>query len=216
MEGMESYSNADDMLKKHTQRIICGLLQTCFDIMTDRPAILSMLETPTIQGRIINVTHMLPYEIAKPAKGDFELTPRRGHGAMYSGIESLSKDWQCVHIGGTGPIHYDEEQSFNLDEALRPALKEQLNQLPRAMVPVFLDDENATNHYEGYCKTGQYGLSLLIFIFDVVIFFCLSCYIFIFFISCQDKLIIILLFWLIFHSAVALVPLYHVERCNRW
>lgn len=124
--------------------------------MTDRPAILSLLETPTIQGRIINVTHMLPYEIAKPAKGDFKLTPRRGHGAMYSGIESLSKDWQCVHIGGTGPIHYDEEQSFNLDEALRPALKEQLDQLPRAMVPVFLDDENATNHYEGYCKTGQY------------------------------------------------------------
>jgi trehalose-6-phosphate synthase len=123
--------------------------------MTDRTAILSLLETPTIKGRIINVTHMLPYEIAKPASGDFKLTPRRGHGAMYSGIESLSKDWQCVHIGGTGPIQYDEEQSYNVEKPLRPILEDQFRQFPRTMVPVFLDDDSATNHYEGYCKTGQ-------------------------------------------------------------
>lgn len=74
---------------------------------------------------------------------------------MYSGIESLSKEWQCLHIGGTGAIQYEEEQSYNVDEMLQAELREQLNELPRQMVPVFLDNDNAINHYEGYCKSGK-------------------------------------------------------------
>ena len=125
--------------------------------MTDPASILSLLETPTIKGRIINVTHHLPYEISKPAgSSHFNLVPRRGHGAMYSGIESLYKEWQCLHIGGTGAVRYEEEHSYNVDEVSQSTLREQLDQLPRQMVPVFLDNDNATNHYEGYCKTGNF------------------------------------------------------------
>src|ERR1700731_506377 len=104
--------------------------------MTDSSTIFSLLETPTIKGRIINVTHHLPYEISKVPGSKFKLVPRRGHGAMYSGIESLSKEWQCLHIGGTGAIQYEEEQSYNVDEMLQAELREQLNELPRQMVPV--------------------------------------------------------------------------------
>ncbi|KAF9142998.1 threalose-6-phosphate phosphatase [Mortierella sp. GBA39] len=87
--------------------------------------------------------------------GDCILDPRRGHSAMYSGILSLSKDYETVQIGWVGEIADQDGYvvpSKNLTEAHKQNLKERLWQKEK-VAPIFLEDSRAAGHYEGYCKT---------------------------------------------------------------
>ncbi|KAG0375848.1 threalose-6-phosphate phosphatase [Mortierella sp. AD032] len=87
--------------------------------------------------------------------GDCILEARRGHSAMYSGILSLSKDYETVQIGWVGEIADQDGYivpSKNLTEKHKQNLKDKLWEREK-VVPIFLEDGRAAGHYEGYCKT---------------------------------------------------------------
>ncbi|KAI9312741.1 glycosyltransferase family 20-domain-containing protein [Dichotomocladium elegans] len=112
-------------------------------------------------GRIINVTHLIPFQITRHDAGTvrWSYSPRRGHGAMYAGIESLQGDWQTVHIGWSGEIHKQstavdgETTTVNdLSDSDKATLAQQLKE-QHGCIPLFLDGESVAGHYDGYCKT---------------------------------------------------------------
>ncbi|KAI8335822.1 glycosyltransferase family 20-domain-containing protein [Chlamydoabsidia padenii] len=163
---------------------------------------------PTIRGRIINVTHQIPYNILKshdqrpqviPSSpplsppgsrrrqlsaaipkqdpvaaapvsklarhhqrghtlrvkfhaADWTVVQRRGHAALYSGVQSLAKNYETIHIGWTGPIRVkgtkqDVRQIFPEDKARLEKLLWDTDRI----IPIFLEKESH-GHYEGYCK----------------------------------------------------------------
>ncbi|CED83290.1 trehalose 6-phosphate phosphatase [Phaffia rhodozyma] len=94
------------------------------------------------------------------------VTPRRGHTAMNSGIQSLSETHKQVVVGWTGTLesqsnstegesHVEQETS----ETDKLALEEKLKGEPGAqLVPVWLPPVVAKEHYEGYCKSTLWPL----------------------------------------------------------
>ncbi|KAG0263759.1 threalose-6-phosphate phosphatase [Mortierella polycephala] len=87
--------------------------------------------------------------------GDCIFEPRRGHSAMYSGIMSLNKDLETIQIGWVGELADQDGYiipSKSLTEKHKQSLKKKLWQQTK-VVPIFLDDNQAAGHYEGYCKT---------------------------------------------------------------
>lgn len=158
-------------------------------------------EIPTIKGRVINVTHYIPYNCillndprsesvsnGKLANGSqssdtsdasaapfsrlptrrrqaaavfeekqWKFTQRRGHSAMYSGIQSLQHEWETVHIGWTGSIQEELSGDIIPTKSLTVEDKGTLTKALRGkghIVPIFLDDDQSAGHYEGYCKSG--------------------------------------------------------------
>ncbi|CAG8583413.1 9842_t:CDS:10 [Ambispora gerdemannii] len=113
--------------------------------------------------RIISVTHMIPYIACIQTKESQEdaiiwnLKPRRGHSALYSGIRSLSAECDNFLIGFAGEIYYDQEEAGKaLDQTqFSDKYKKSLKTLlaKDKVIPVFLDDEEHHGHYEGYCKS---------------------------------------------------------------
>lgn len=178
---------------------------------------------PNIRGRIINVTHQIPYNILKshdqrpeviplsppqsPPVGhrrrrnpdlssninmkedpvaaapvsklarhhqrghtlrvkfhaaDWTVVQRRGHAALYSGVQSLSENFETIHIGWTGPIRVkgtkqDVRQIFPEDKARLEKLLWDTDRI----IPIFLDKESH-GHYEGYCKEGKLSLGIIL------------------------------------------------------
>ncbi|KAI8365650.1 glycosyltransferase family 20-domain-containing protein [Choanephora cucurbitarum] len=166
-------------------------------------------QLPDIQGRIINVTHQIPYNILRshqlkrdqappsPPKSphqedvslegtaatddpvaaapisklarhhkrgvtlrmkfhaaDWTVVERRGHQALYAGLQSLRKDNQTIHIGWTGPIREQGTRNKIPPHALATEDKVKLQSLlweTGHIVPIFLEKESQ-GHYEGYCK----------------------------------------------------------------
>lgn len=114
--------------------------------------------------RIIHVTHQLPFEISRTDNDDnhqWSFAPRRGHGAMYAGIESLKNEWKSIHIGWTGEIHGQPDAETNNKTTLELAHddKERLaKDLEEAhgCIPLYLDSESVAGHYDGYCKTSMF------------------------------------------------------------
>ncbi|KAG9307403.1 hypothetical protein G9A89_017232 [Geosiphon pyriformis] len=109
--------------------------------------------------RIINVTHLIPYEleINEKEQHHWTLKPRHEHSALYSGIRSLEAEWDTLIIGYVGEIHYDQEEGGKLMEptqftADHKATLLELLQKDRVL-PVFLDEAEHHGHYEGYCKS---------------------------------------------------------------
>ncbi|KIY68652.1 glycosyltransferase family 20 protein [Cylindrobasidium torrendii FP15055 ss-10] len=95
------------------------------------------------------------------------LTPRYGHSAMISGIRSLSATHDQIIVGWTGdivsPTHTDKVSPASVSEADRAALDEALttytpkesdpdDDKKTTYVPVWMDDQVAHGHYDGYCK----------------------------------------------------------------
>lgn len=113
--------------------------------------------------RIINVTHQIPYEITFD-NGKWSITSRRGHGAMYGGIHSLQNYWDILYIGWTGQINYIKEKGM-MDEIIEEDIqylskeeKDSLNHQLRekySCIPLFVDSESVSGHYDGYCKTSK-------------------------------------------------------------
>ncbi|KAH7928571.1 trehalose 6-phosphate phosphatase [Leucogyrophana mollusca] len=110
-----------------------------------------------------------------PQQPRWKLAPRYGHAAMISGIRSLSSTHDQLIIGWTGDIQSgaDEERvipSKSVDQADKDALGSELaaydhggegdaeEERKITYVPVWMDDDVAHGHYDGYCKTTLWPL----------------------------------------------------------
>jgi trehalose 6-phosphate synthase/phosphatase len=120
------------------------------------------------KGRIINVTHQIPYELTLEKNG-WNITPRRGHGAMYGGIHSLQHEWDILYIGWTGQINkiehkFDGHTKEPIDHLNKLERAELYNNLKEnyQCIPLFVDGESVSGHYDGYCKTSKKGDKSLI------------------------------------------------------
>ncbi|KAI7899821.1 glycosyltransferase family 20-domain-containing protein [Cokeromyces recurvatus] len=83
---------------------------------------------------------------------DWTVVERRGHQALYAGLQRLRKDYETIHIGWSGPIR--KQGSRNIIDKLALEDKVKLRSLlweTGQIVPIFLD-KKSHGHYEGYCK----------------------------------------------------------------
>ena len=96
------------------------------------------------------------------------LAPRVGHSAMISGILSLSETHEQVIVGWTGDLYRGSATSDepikiptpSISDDDKRALEETVGKYraeegDAKYVPVFLNDEVAHGHYDGYCKTSE-------------------------------------------------------------
>ncbi|KAI7858774.1 glycosyltransferase family 20-domain-containing protein [Circinella umbellata] len=130
------------------------------------PALLSSTTGEKPANRIVHVTHQIPFEISQTVTNtpteapSWSLAPRRGHGAMYAGIESLRNEWETVHVGWSGEIYRKHVGSpeaattivQTLNDHDKQVLTKELKE-KHACIPLFLDSESVDGHYDGYCKT---------------------------------------------------------------
>ncbi|EIE88419.1 hypothetical protein G6F55_007210 [Rhizopus delemar] len=107
------------------------------------------------KGRIIHVTHQIPFEICQQ-EDEWTFKPRHEHAAMYAGIASLSDEWETVCIGWTGQIYKETKmgrfEMDHLNDQERHSLRSRLERENKC-VPLFLKGECVAGHYHGYCKT---------------------------------------------------------------
>ncbi|KAF9930311.1 threalose-6-phosphate phosphatase [Linnemannia zychae] len=88
------------------------------------------------------------------ADGEWLTEIRRGHSALYSGVLSLNKDYETIQIGWVGEIVDQDEYivpTKNLTREQKQSLKDKLWKKEK-VIPIFLEDNRAAGHYEGYCK----------------------------------------------------------------
>ena len=136
------------------------------------PALLSSTTGQKPVNRIVHVTHQIPFEISQTVSSastettSWSLAPRRGHGAMYAGIESLRDEWETVHVGWSGEIHKKHtvgspEAAATVVQTLtdhdKLVLTKELKE-KHACIPLFLDSESVDGHYDGYCKTSKISI----------------------------------------------------------
>lgn len=117
----------------------------------------------TKHPRIINVTHLIPYEpVLESAEQEpsisynWRLKQRGGHSALYSGLRSLNSKWDNYYVGYIGTILDNEEKPIEYSsnsEELKQSLKDRL--MKENISPVFLEDPEHRGHYDGYCKHGK-------------------------------------------------------------
>jgi trehalose 6-phosphate synthase/phosphatase len=112
--------------------------------------------------RIIAVAHFLPW-ICKlcPNESDpnhWEFEQRKSHIALFAGLHSLSKEYNCIYIGWIGECFHKDGitllQESELTKERLDSLKKQIWQQKNA-VPIVLNEQTAAGHYEGFCKTGN-------------------------------------------------------------
>lgn len=93
---------------------------------------------------------------------DWTVVERRGHQALYAGIQSLAKSNETIHIGWTGPIREQGTRNKVAPNNLAIEDKVKLQSLlweTGHIVPVFLD-KKSHGHYEGYCKQGKFTIMI--------------------------------------------------------
>lgn len=131
---------------------------------------LPLLASDKNEGRIIHVTHQIPFEVTHDLKEQDRLhwsfASRHGHAAMYAGMHSLVDEWETLCIGWSGQMYensHDSSEDFNRREievsSLTPAEKDALTTQLRQehnCIPLFLDNESIAGHYYGYCKTCKF------------------------------------------------------------
>jgi len=106
-------------------------------------------------------------EILVGTESTWTIGARYGHAAMISGIRSLAVTHEQVIVGWTGdiqsPTHGEriatnvvsDAEKASLDDALRafqPREADPDDDKKTSYVPVWLDDDVAHGHYDGYCK----------------------------------------------------------------
>ncbi|KAI8394303.1 glycosyltransferase family 20-domain-containing protein [Radiomyces spectabilis] len=103
------------------------------------------------------ISHLARRRSTVPALGEspmWRLAQRRGHSAMYAGLDALKKNYNTLYIGGTGNILTNHKDTIPAED-VGPQQRESLRQLLRSrhdMIPIFLESDMAAGHYEGYCK----------------------------------------------------------------
>ncbi|KAJ1835478.1 hypothetical protein LPJ63_001098 [Coemansia sp. RSA 2711] len=110
--------------------------------------------------RIIAASHFLPFSISVSEETpeepyQWKVTRRSGHTAMYAGIRSLSDNPNtgCTHVGWIGnykDVKGEEHSCDSLSHESRTNIYKELEK--HGAVPVFVDEETAHGHYEGYSK----------------------------------------------------------------
>lgn len=151
-------------------------------LMSSAPIVpVLQLDSKGKQGRMIHVTHQIPYEVT-PSRTQqglaWSFTPRHGHSAMYAGMQSLEPTFETFRIGWTGPIHYQQQQQqpaydttaiqvldtplpFAGDNDADQFTEEEKYELVQQLyhqygcLPLFLDNDSVNGHYYGYCKTSK-------------------------------------------------------------
>ncbi|KAJ7635051.1 trehalose 6-phosphate phosphatase [Roridomyces roridus] len=135
------------------------------------PGVLSPPATPPTKTSDVPLTP--PHDskaippVAAAETSAWTLVPRYGHAAMISGIRSLAATHEQLIIGWTGDIQstvpgervstatVTESDRAALDEALetyQPKESDPDDDKKTIYVPVWLDDQVAHGHYDGYCK----------------------------------------------------------------
>lgn len=143
---------------------------------SDNFRFLPLLAPDKNQGRIIHVTHQIPFQVSHDIKEDERLhwsfTSRHGHAAMYAGMHSLIDEWETICIGWTGKMYEKslsssedvnrlEIDESTLSEKEKVAMTTQLQQ-EHNCIPLFLDGESIAGHYHGYCKTCMYFIYCIV------------------------------------------------------
>ncbi|KAJ1998591.1 hypothetical protein GGI04_004934, partial [Coemansia thaxteri] len=111
-------------------------------------------------ARIIAASHFLPFAVAVSEATPEEpyqwtVSRRSGHTAMYAGIRSLSEhpNTECIQLGWIGNYRSLDGQEHPCDllsEESRANIATALE--PHCAVPVFISEDIANGHYEGYSK----------------------------------------------------------------
>ncbi|KAJ2162076.1 hypothetical protein GGF46_000951 [Coemansia sp. RSA 552] len=115
------------------------------------------LSTPV---RIIAAAHFLPFTITVDKETPEEpytwkVSRRSGHTAMYAGIRALGErpNTACTQVGWIGnyrDLKGDEHPCEGLSDESRANICNELAK--HSAVPVFVDEDTANGHYEGYSK----------------------------------------------------------------
>jgi trehalose 6-phosphate synthase/phosphatase len=110
-------------------------------------------------NRVIHISHFIPTICSLSADGkSWDFSVRRGHSAMYAGIQSLSPSYDNIHIGYIGELKDHNNHTIpysQIDESMKESVKTALLKDKNKQIPVFIDPVEASSHYEGYCKSGK-------------------------------------------------------------
>ncbi|OZJ02982.1 hypothetical protein BZG36_03144 [Bifiguratus adelaidae] len=151
-ELYSQYPKMDSMIKGRILNIIHRIPYTCY-LKNREGRLYSTPQRTEELERLTIPTYLGPKTLFE--NDDWRMTQRRGHSALYSGLQSLSDVAETVIVGWSGELLQDEtdepvpedEVSDREKASLRHALQE------RGVVPIFLKEEAAIGHYEGYCKS---------------------------------------------------------------
>ncbi|KAJ7512947.1 trehalose-6-phosphate phosphatase [Mycena galericulata] len=139
--------------------------------LNSAPGVLSPPATPPVKPSDAPMTPPPDSAEISPVSASesaiWTLVPRYGHAAMISGIRSLAATHEQLIIGWTGDIQstvpgervptetVTESDRVALEEALKtyqPKESDPDDDRKTVYVPVWLDDQVAHGHYDGYCK----------------------------------------------------------------
>lgn len=96
---------------------------------------------PNFEGRVLVIANRLPITIKPDAEGNFEYT--MSSGGLVSGLRSLAKVVDFKWFGWPGlDVHRNDK------DRVRSQLHDQFN-----AVPIFLAEELAQKHYNGFSST---------------------------------------------------------------
>lgn len=90
--------------------------------------------------------------------GAWKLKRRRGYSAMNAGIKSLDNHYKTLYIGSVGNVVTDHSRGHVPNEQVTQEERDSLRRLLNSehhMDPIFIDENLAYGHYEGYCKQGK-------------------------------------------------------------
>ncbi|KAJ7104384.1 trehalose-6-phosphate phosphatase [Mycena belliarum] len=136
--------------------------------LNSTPGVLSPPATPPVKPSDAPLTPPTEStEIPPSTSSVWTLVPRYGHAAMISGIRSLAATHEQLIIGWTGDIQstvpgervptaiVTGSERTALEDALKtyqPKESDPDDDRKTVYVPVWLDDQVAHGHYDGYCK----------------------------------------------------------------
>ncbi|KAI8097569.1 glycosyltransferase family 20-domain-containing protein [Halteromyces radiatus] len=111
------------------------------------------LETKEKVGRLIHVTHQIPYEVQSYRTQQgllWSFTPRHGHSAMYAGMQSLEPDFETLRIGWTGSIQCQQLTSTQkqYDHLFTPKEQQQQQQQQQQQLTSDIDQFTEEEKYD--------------------------------------------------------------------
>jgi trehalose-6-phosphate synthase len=114
---------------------------------------------PSLPRSVARRLHASQQQTAAPVpkgKTEIQISQRRGHSALFSGVRSLvSHPGTLLHIGWSGYILDEDGLPIDLDP-LSPPLQAQIQERlldEKQCVAVMYNNRLATGHYDGYCKS---------------------------------------------------------------
>ena len=185
----EEYRKKDIPLSGRVLHVIHYLPINAQLAVNNKQGVLSPPLTPPIKpSEVEGSEQQQHHEEKKDASDKWVISPRWGHSAMVSGIQSLAEHHEQVVVGWTGDIEsapssnltssvssltdsaspttkvkvpvasLSEEDRTDLEVAIAQYRSEDHQSQRTTYVPVWLPDKVAHGHYEGYCKNTLWPL----------------------------------------------------------